>query len=37
MDLQLAGRHCPITDGSRGIGFATAALAEEGCNLVLVA
>src|SRR4051812_522389 len=38
MDLQLAGRRCLITGGSKGIGFAAAQVfAAEGCNLVLVA
>ena len=38
MDLQLAGKTVLITGGSKGIGRATAeVLAEEGCNLVLVA
>jgi NAD(P)-dependent dehydrogenase (short-subunit alcohol dehydrogenase family) len=38
MDLQLAGKTVLITGGSKGIGQATAeVLAEEGCNLILVA
>jgi NAD(P)-dependent dehydrogenase (short-subunit alcohol dehydrogenase family) len=38
MDLQLAGKTVLITGGSKGIGRATAELlAEEGCNLILVA
>nr|WP_294504682.1 short-chain dehydrogenase/reductase [uncultured Rhodopila sp.] len=38
MDLQLTGKTVLITGGSKGIGRATAAvLAEEGCNLILVA
>src|SRR3954464_14117084 len=38
MDLQLAGKTVLITGGSKGIGRATAeVLAEEGCNLILVA
>ena len=38
MDLQLAGKTVLITGGSKGIGKATAeVLAEEGCNLILVA
>jgi NAD(P)-dependent dehydrogenase (short-subunit alcohol dehydrogenase family) len=38
MDLQLAGKTVLITGGSKGIGRATAeVLAEEGCNIVLVA
>jgi len=36
--LQLAGKTVLITGGSKGIGKATAeVLAEEGCNLILVA
>jgi hypothetical protein len=38
MDLQLKGKTVLITGGSKGIGRATAeVLAEEGCNLTLVA
>jgi hypothetical protein len=38
MDLQLAGKRAVITGGSKGIGRASAAvLAEEGCDVVLVA
>ena len=38
MELQLAGKTVLITGGSKGIGKATAeVLAEEGCNLILVA
>ena len=38
MDLQLAGKTVLITGGSKGIGKASAeVLAEEGCNLILVA
>ncbi|MBN8902114.1 MAG: short-chain dehydrogenase [Rhodospirillales bacterium 69-11] len=38
MDLKLAGKTVLITGGSKGIGRATAeVLADEGCNLILVA
>ena len=38
MDLQLAGKTVLITGGSKGIGKSAAeVLAEEGCNLILVA
>ena len=38
MDLQLTGRACIVTGGSRGFGFAIAErLAEEGARLLLVA
>jgi len=38
LDLQLAGKRVMITGGSKGIGAAAAAvLAEEGCDLILVA
>jgi NAD(P)-dependent dehydrogenase (short-subunit alcohol dehydrogenase family) len=38
MDLQLAGKTVLITGGSKGIGKASAeVLADEGCNLILVA
>ena len=38
MDLGIKGRTALITGGSKGIGFAIAEqLAEEGCNVILVA
>ncbi len=38
MDLELSGRACIVTGGSRGFGFAVAErLAEEGARLLLVA
>jgi NAD(P)-dependent dehydrogenase (short-subunit alcohol dehydrogenase family) len=38
MDLQLAGKRALVTGGSKGIGRAAAeAVAEEGCDVVLVA
>ena len=38
MDLKIHGRTALITGASKGIGFSTAAvLADEGCNLILVA
>jgi 3-oxoacyl-[acyl-carrier protein] reductase len=38
MDLKIRGRTALITGASKGIGFSTAAvLADEGCNLILVA
>src|SRR4026209_2643624 len=38
MDLKIRGRSALITGASKGIGFALATvLADEGCNLILVA
>ena len=38
MDLHLAGKRALVSGGSKGIGLASAlVLAEEGCDLVLVA